>query len=163
MIDQRTRLGAGGKIEDESLVPYLQQQRWYGAHSRDVHGAGVVDTVPLVDDASLRITLVELHFDAGTHDLYQLLVRDDAGDVFEATDDAMLATRLVELVATRATVAGADGSIRFDAIRPVTPPGQPVARALGGEASNSVVIVDDLLLKTYRRIRPGVNAELDML
>src|SRR3954447_9953915 len=163
MIDQRTRLGAGGKIDDDSLVPYLQQQRWYGAHSRDVHGASVVDTVPLVDDASMCISLVELHFDAGTHDLYQLLVRDDGGDVFEATDDPVLATRLVELVATRATVAGGDGSVSFDAIRPVSPPREPVARALGGEASNSVVIVDDLLLKTYRRIRAGVNTELDML
>jgi predicted trehalose synthase len=38
-----------------------------------------------------------------------------------------------------------------------------VARTLGGEASNSVVVVDDLLLKTYRRVRAGVNAELDML
>jgi maltokinase len=163
MIDQRTRLGSAGQIEDDALLPYLQQQRWYGAHTRDVHGAGVVDSVPLVDDASLRISLVELRFDAGTHDLYQLLVREDAGDVFEGSDDPALATRLVELVATRATVAGADGSVTFDAIRPVTPPGEPVARVLGGEASNSVVIVDDLLLKTYRRIRAGVNAELDML
>src|SRR4051812_29888979 len=144
MIDQRTRLGSAGQIEDDALVPYLQQQRWYGAHTRDVHGAGVVDSVPLVDDASLRISLVELHFDAGTHDLYQLLVREDDGDIFEGTDDPALATRLVELVATRATVAGADGNVTFDAIRPVTPPGEPMARVLGGEASNSVVIVDDL-------------------
>src|SRR5689334_3872532 len=110
MIDQRTRLGSDGQIDDAALVPYLQQQRWYGAHSRDAHGAGVVDSVPLVDDASLRISLVELQFDAGTHDLYQLLVRDDDGAVFEAIDDPALATRLVELVATRATVTGADGS-----------------------------------------------------
>src|SRR3954451_11465480 len=99
MIDQRTRLGAGGKIEDESLVPYLQQQRWYGAHTRDVHGASVVDTVPLCDDGSLYIALVELQFDTGTHDLYQMLVCMNEGEVFEVTDDPSLASRLVELVA----------------------------------------------------------------
>src|SRR5436305_6031982 len=163
MTDTRTRLGASGTIDDDALVPYLQHQRWYGAHSRDVHGASVVDTVPLCDDGSLRISLVELQFDAGTRDLYQLLVRDDGGEVFEATDDPALATRLVELVAARATVVGTDGRIAFDAIRPVTPPEEPMARTLGGEASNTVVVVDDLLVKTYRRIRAGVNAELDML
>jgi len=99
----------------------------------------------------------------GTHDLYQLLVRDRGGELFEATDDPALATRLVELAAARATVAGADGEITFDAIRPITPPAEPVARGLGADASNTVVVVDDLLLKTYRRVRAGVNAELDML
>jgi trehalose synthase-fused probable maltokinase len=109
------------------------------------------------------MALVDLVFDTGAHDLYQLLVRDAGGDVFEATGDPALATRLVELTASRAVAEGADGSITFDAIRPVTPPVSPVARSLGVDASNTVVVVDDLLVKTYRHVRPGVNAELDML
>jgi trehalose synthase-fused probable maltokinase len=163
MIDQLTHLGDDGKIDEDVLVPFLQRQRWYGAQTRDTQGADVVDTVPLSDDGTLRISLVNLTFDTGTHDLYQLLVRERDGAVFEATGDPVLATRLVELTASHATVDGADGRITFDAIRPITPPVEPVARTLGGEASNSVVVVDDLLLKTYRRVRAGVNAELDML
>jgi maltokinase len=163
MTDDRDRLGADGTIDDDVLVPYLQQQRWYGAHSRDVLSAGVVDEVLLCDDGSLRVALVDVHFDTGVHDLYQLLVRDRDGVTFEATGDPALATRLVELTAARATVDGRDGHAVFDAIRPITPPAEPVARAVGGEASNTVVVVDDLLIKTYRRVRAGVNAELDML
>ncbi len=163
MAEERARLGSAGMIDDDALVPYLQQQRWYGAHTRDVHGAGVVDAVALCDDASLRVVLVELQFDTGTRELYQLLVRDRDGDVFEATDDPALATRLVELTAGRATVVGTDGRIAFDAIRPITPPAEPVARGLGAEASNTVVVVDDLLVKTYRHVRAGINTELDML
>jgi trehalose synthase-fused probable maltokinase len=163
MTDALNHLGSSGRIDEQALVPYLQQQRWYGAHTRDVHGASVVDTVPLCPDGSLFVALVELQFDAGLRDLYQLLVRVDDGDVYEATDDPMLASRLVELVASGATVAGADGRVEFQHIRPVAPPEEPVARPLGGEASNTVVVVDDLLVKTYRRVRPGVNAELDML
>ena len=162
MTDEMIRLG-GTEIDDAMLVPYLQSQRWYGAHSREVHGAAVVDSVPLCDDGSMRVVLVELLFDTGTHDLYQLLVRERDGQVFEATGDPDLATGLVALTADRATVAGADGHISFDSIRPITPPAEPVARPLRGEASNTVVVVDDLLLKTYRRVRAGVNAELDML
>jgi len=162
MTDEMIRLG-GTEIDDAMLVPYLQSQRWYGAHSREVHGAAVVDSVPLCDDGSMRVALVELLFDTGTHDLYQLLVRERDGQVFEATGDPDVATGLVALTAERATVAGADGHISFDSIRPITPPAEPVARPLRGEASNTVVVVDDLLLKTYRRVRAGVNAELDML
>jgi maltokinase len=163
MIDVANRLGSGGRIDEDALVPYLQQQRWYGAHTRDVHGASVVDRVPLCDDGSLSVALVELQFDAGTRDLYQLLVRIQDGEVYEATDDPTLASRLVELVASGATVTATDGRVEFRGIRPVAPPDHPMARAVGGEASNSVVVVDDVLVKTYRRVRPGVNAELDML
>ncbi len=163
MTDDRARLGTAGVIEDDALVPYLQSQRWYGAHSREVQAACVVETVPLDDAGTLRMALVDLVFDTGTHDLYQLLVREDGGEVFEATGDPLLGTRLVELTASRAVVDGTDGRITFDAIRPVTPPASPVARPLGVEASNTVVVVDDLLVKTYRHVRPGVNAELDML
>jgi trehalose synthase-fused probable maltokinase len=163
MTDDQARLGTAGVIDDAALVPYLQGQRWYGAHSREVQGACVVETVPLDDDDTLRMALVDLVFDTGAHDLYQLLVRDAEGDVFEATGDPALATRLVELAASRAVAEGAHGCITFDAIRPVTPPMSPVARPLGVDASNTVVVVDDLLVKTYRHVRPGVNAELDML
>ncbi|HEY3671731.1 MAG TPA: hypothetical protein VGN51_12410 [Acidimicrobiia bacterium] len=163
MTDGSARLGAAGVIEGDVLVPYLQEQRWYGAHSREVQGAGVVDVVPLDDDGHLRMALVDLVFDTGTHDLYQLLVRDHDGEVLEATGDPASATRLVELAAARAVVDGGEGQIAFDAIRPITPPEAPVARQLGVEASNTVVVVGDLLLKTYRHVRAGVNAELDML
>src|SRR4051812_28212537 len=163
MTDDRARLGTAGVIEEGALLPYLKAQRWYGAHSREVQAACVVETVPLDDAGTLRMELVDLVFDTGAHDLYQLLVRADDGEVFEATGDPSLGTRLVELTASRAIVEGGDGRITFDAIRPITPPALPVARSLGVEASNTVVVVDDLLVKTYRHVRPGVNAELDML
>ena len=95
MIDVRNHLGADGRIDEDALVPFLQEQRWYGAHTRDVHGAHVVDTVPLCADGSLFVALVELQLDTGMRDLYQLLVRVDDGEVYEATDDPMLASRLV--------------------------------------------------------------------
>jgi maltokinase len=163
MVDVSTQLGADGVIDDDVLVEYLQAQRWYGAHGRDVHGATALDIVPLSEDRSLGIALVELRFDNGTHDLYQLLVAQHDGAVVEATGDPALTTRLVELTAERARVEGGDGCVTFEAIRPITPPAEPMATALGGEASNTVVVVDDLLVKTYRRVRAGVNAELDML
>jgi maltokinase len=163
MADNRVRLGAHGTIDDDALVPYLQQQRWYGARSRGAQGATVVDTVLLSDDARLRIVLVDLVFDTGVRELYQLLVREDDGELFDAAGDGAVAARLVELTAAHATVEGDDGSIVFDAIRPIMPPSVPSANALGADASNTVFVVDDLLVKTYRHIRPGVNAELDML
>ena len=42
-------------------------------------------------------------------------------------------------------------------------PTVPNAHTLGGEQSNTVVVVGDLLVKTYRHVHAGVNPELDML
>ncbi|MFL6122130.1 maltokinase N-terminal cap-like domain-containing protein, partial [Actinophytocola sp.] len=115
MTEDHARLGTADVVDDDALVPYLQAQRWYGAHSREVQAACVVETVPLDVAGSLRVALVDLVFDTGAHDLYQLLLRAEDGEVFEATGDPSLGTRLVELTASRAIVDGVDGRISFDA------------------------------------------------
>src|SRR3954447_4095346 len=163
MVDPGARLGVDGRLDDDVMLPYLRAQRWFGAHEREVTSASLVDVVRLADDPVLEVALVDVHFEAGAHDLYQLLLRDTRGELFDATTDPHLGTRLVELASEQAARDGGAGRLTFSSIRPVTPPATPAARALGGEQSNTVVVVDDLLVKTYRRVHAGVNPELDML
>jgi trehalose synthase-fused probable maltokinase len=163
MTDAEISLGSGGVIDDEALLPFLTRQRWYGAHARDAQATSIVDTVPLTADGALRLLLVELTFESGTHDLYQLLVRERDGELSEATGDPLLSSRVVELLANGEVVDGGGGRLAFTAIRPIEPPAAPTGELLGGEATNSVVVVGDLLLKTYRRVQAGTNPELDML
>src|SRR6516162_8622416 len=163
MVDPGARLGVDGRLDDEVMRPYLRDQRWFGAHEREVTTASLVDAVLLADDPVLEVALVDVHFEAGAHDLYQLLLRDEGGGLFDATTDPHLGTRLVELVSEQAERTTGAGRLSFSSIRPVRAPTVPNARALGGEQSNTVVEVGDLLLKTYRRVHAGVNPELDML
>jgi maltokinase len=163
MGDVRTRLGAHGVLDDDALLAWLQEQRWFGAHARQVNAAALVDRVRLSDDPALELALVDVNFEAGTHDLYQLLLRETDGELFDATTEPDLGTRLVELSAAQAVRESDAGRLTFNSIRPIEPPSVPEAYTLGGEQSNTVVVVGDLLLKTYRRVRPGVNPELDML
>ena len=164
MVDRGARLGADGRLDDEVMLPYLREQRWFGAHEREVSSASLVDVVLLADDPVLEVALVDVHFEAGAHDLYQLLLRDEGGELFDATADPDLGTRLV-----RAGVGAGRAGRRARAGSRSAPSGRcehrrvPSARALGGEQSNTVVVVGDLLVKTYRHVHAGVNPELDML
>ncbi len=163
MVDPGARLGVDGRLDDDAVLPYLRDQRWFGAHEREVSSATLVDVVLLADDPVLEVALVDVHFEAGAHDLYQLLLHDEDGVLFDATTDPLLGTRLVELASEQAERAAGAGRLTFSSIRPVQPPASPDARALDGEQSNTVVVVGDLLVKTYRRVHAGVNPELDML
>jgi maltokinase len=163
MVEPGARLGVDGRLDDDVMLPYLREQRWFGAHEREVSSASLVDVVQLADHPVLAVALVDVGFEAGTHDLYQLLLRDERGALFDATTDPHLGTRLVELASEQAERDTEVGRLSFSSIRPVQPPARPDARALGGEQSNTVVVVGDLLVKTYRRVHAGVNPELDML
>ena len=109
MVDRGARLGADGRLDDEVMLPYLREQRWFGAHEREVSSASLVDVVLLADDPVLEVALVDVHFEAGAHDLYQLLLRDEGGELFDATTDPDLGTRLVELASEQAERADGRG------------------------------------------------------
>ena len=43
MVDPGARLGVDGRLDDEVMRPYLRDQRWFGAHEREVTTASLVD------------------------------------------------------------------------------------------------------------------------
>ena len=57
------------------MIEYVTQQRWYGAKSRTVAHSEVLDTVTIRQtEPQLSLALVEMRYDTGAHDIYQLLV-----------------------------------------------------------------------------------------
>ena len=69
-------------MDERSLIEYVTRQRWYGAKSRTVSHSEVLDTVTIRQaEPQLSLALVEMRFDTGAHDIYQLLVSGgDEGD-----------------------------------------------------------------------------------
>ena len=60
-------------IDEARLVEYVTGRRWFGAKSREVAGAQVLEaTAAREDSPALVLALVEIRFLPGTHEIYQL-------------------------------------------------------------------------------------------
>jgi maltokinase len=127
------------------LIEWIVQQRWFASKAREVAGLNVLTHVQLSESPELALELVEARFQAGTHELYQLLPGEPGG--------------------VEALGALLGGEVSVDGVAfhgGVTPAGH--MRPMGAEQSNSsVVFGDELVLKVFRRLEPGVNPELEML
>jgi trehalose synthase-fused probable maltokinase len=160
-----------GMAETE-LRDFVRSQRWFGARDREVVDSEILDHAELGPElGSLIGLLLEIRYEGGTHDVYQLLVRTGAGDeesiVLDALDDPATVARLLEVAADDATLPSRLGTVEFSSLGELPAPpeqGHPVVRGLGVEQSNSSVVVDDsLIVKLYRRLESGVNPELELL
>ena len=75
VVSEQALAGPLDVLDEQALVDYVKGQRWYGSKASDARHAQVLDAVPLRTQAPLLASaIVELRFQAGTHELYQLLV-----------------------------------------------------------------------------------------
>ena len=146
-------------FDEKQLVEHITQQRWYGAKSHDVARAEVVDSIALgTTEPQLAIALVDMRYDTGAHDIYQLLRPED--------ETAGIARELVSAMRSSLTLQGGDGIVEFRPVVGFAGLGRELtdAREVGAEQSNSSVVFDDeLILKVFRRLEPGINPELEVL
>jgi trehalose synthase-fused probable maltokinase len=161
MTDSERGVGTLPALDDSHLVDYLCAQRWFAGTAREVIGAEPIDVVPVGD--GMAIALVDVRFGTGTRDLYQLLVDEHSGEALDGERTAELARRLTQMSAHGERIETADGALVGQSIRPLLDTDIAQARALDSDQSNSSMVVGDVMLKTYRRIDPGVNPELEML
>src|SRR3954454_3973134 len=156
-------------MDEQSLIEYVTQQRWYGAKSRTVSHSEVLDAVTIRQaEPQLSLALVEMRFDTGAHDIYQLLVSGggDGAPADRLAEDAGLAREIVSAMRAGMTLQGSEGVAEFTPAEDFSALGRELgAGRLGSsEQSNSSVVFDDaLILKVFRRLEPGINPELEML
>jgi trehalose synthase-fused probable maltokinase len=155
-------------LDERVLIEYVLDQRWYGAKSRSVAHAQLLESVVLrTAEPQFAIALVEMRYDTGAHDIYQLLysMRDGVLHV-DGLDDPQLARELVSAMRSGLTLQGAEGIVEFAPIEGFAGLGRELltARPIGAEQSNSSVVFDEeLILKVFRRLEPGINPELETL
>src|SRR5579862_9040336 len=149
--------------DEQELIDFVTSQRWYGSKTRSVNRAEVLDRAALRgDEPTLELQLVDLRFDTGTHETYQLVV----GDSLDALDDPRGVRELVQMIRAGARVTAGQGVVEFVAADGFAAGGHELrdARAVGAEQSNSSIVFDEeLILKVFRRLSPGVNPELELL
>jgi maltokinase len=157
------------------LHDWLPHQRWYAAKGREIRNVEVASDIPLIeDDPSLHHLLVAV--DAGNGiEHYQLLVgvradlprrlvhaaigRVDGGTAYDAAHDWELTSFLL-----RHFAAGDDvGPLRFRHMEGAQIPTSLVSLVITSEQSNtSMVFGNQLILKMFRRLTPGINPDLEV-
>jgi trehalose synthase-fused probable maltokinase len=144
-------------MESNALIEQVTRQRWYGAKSRAVGHADVLDSIVVRSvEPELTIDLVGVTYDTGAHDVYQLFSGAET-EVARELVSAMRSTRMLQ---------GEQGVVEFRPAADFTGLGQDIAPAklVSSEQSNSsVVFGEELILKVFRRLEPGINPELEVL
>ena len=177
----QTRIEAGDLsfLDGLVLLGTIASQRWFGGKSKDVLDARVLDAaVTPGEPPILALAIVEVRYGLQTHDLYHLplgfrpssdgwtasvIAETEGWVVYDAIADPELARRMLELIRTDATLESGEATIVH---RPVgeLPLELGEVRPMGSEQSNSsLVLGEQLVLKLYRRIAPGMNPELEVL
>jgi maltokinase len=154
------------RLDEGALLGHVREQRWFGAKSRELVGATVLDLAPLAEtDPPVFLVLAELRYPEGTHDLYQLLIRAGA-EIHDALEDESPPRELVRMIRQEATVAASEGAVEFHAAPGLGSPrrGLATARRIESEQSNTSIVFDEeLILKIFRRLEAGLNPELELL
>ena len=168
-------------LPEDALRAWLPRQRWFGSKSRDIAGASVVESVPLPvgeDSPVLVVACVDVHYHAGTHETYQLvLALDPSGDgsrpiaqvdgvsVTDALADPRAAAAIGRLFGDQARAESPTASVAFHWTDEMQrPSGGSDVRSMGAEQSNTSLVIDSaLVMKAFRRLESGDNPELEML
>ena len=155
-------------VDEQQLIEYVTRQRWYGSKSRTVSHSQVLDVVTLREASpEYALALVEIRFDTGAHEIYQLLIACDDGSLqLDGLQDPALARELVHAIRGGLTLQGQEGVVEFRTVQGFAGLGREMldARSVGAEQSNTSIVFDDeLILKVFRRLEPGINPELEML
>lgn len=150
-------------MNEQALIDFITAQRWFGSKTREVIHATIVDRAALrEDDPRLELQIVEVVFDTGTHETYQLLT--DGG--FDALADSSQVRELVHMLRSGRKLPAGEGVVEFGVVEGFASLGQELrdARTITAEQSNTSVVFDDeLILKVFRRLEAGINPELEML
>ena len=164
-----------GSIEPAALAEILREwvprQRWYAAKGREIHSLEVSSyAVFAAGDPALHHAVVRIDGDS-----YQIFLGVHGEDVPHRIEHAVIGWAPI-------AAGGADQGrvvVVYDALHDteltavllgkltmlpgVVLPGMPPSLVVGAEQSNtSVVFGDELILKVFRRLSPGINPDFEL-
>lgn len=154
-------------IDLQQVRERLPDQRWFGGKGRAIREVGLIDAGIIEDGPpALVMALVSVAFEDGGEDIYDLplLVEDDGTnrDAFEDPDRLRV---LGDLMAHGSSIKGDSGVFQFGgpSLDPTNPPGTTSCRVMGAEQSNTSLVLDEqIILKTFRRVAVGHNPDLEL-
>jgi len=182
--------GAGLPLLQSLLSAYLPRQRWFGAKSRIITSVSIDDCIALPDTRA-TILFLQIRYEDGGADTYQLPLALSVGDAAEAlqassaksilasftrtgrtavlhdaTADESFRQTLLSTIAADATAPGSTADIvghRSTAFETIRGTGPLPARTGSAEQSNtSILYGGKLIMKLFRRLQPGENPDTEI-
>ena len=176
----------GRQLEADVLPQFLTLQRWFASKDKPVRSVALTPLAEMEGPHALAVLDVTLDEGAERYFLPLSAVwGDDAlapgaptlpytlaklrrgprvGALADGTGDPGMAGAMLEAMRAEARLPTKGGEVAFrgsDALRAIEAPGEP--RPIPGEQSNaSIVFGDTVVLKVYRRLREGVQPEVEV-
>src|SRR3954447_2930988 len=165
-------------LDERALNDWVVGQRWFASKTREVSHIEVVDAVTLrTETPQLILCLMEARFPVGTHETYQVplglrpsedgwegtaIYEADGWIVYDALQDPATGRELLH--AMRSNLEAGEFGFHWAENAGAGLGGTVDVRPVGVEQSNtSIIFGDELIMKSIRRIEPGVNPELELL
>ncbi|WP_308915043.1 maltose alpha-D-glucosyltransferase [Jannaschia sp. LMIT008] len=179
--------GREGKQFEANVLPeYLKLQRWFAGKGGGQPKVSLRQLAPLSDGAqTLAIADVDLGDERQSYflplaatwgedaltmgprlpaTLAKLRRANVVGALIDGAVDEATSQAILAALRENRTVPGQGGEVVFrstDGLAAIEDPGEP--RLLGAEQSNaSVAFSDQLILKLYRRVRPGLQPDIEV-
>ena len=179
-------------VERQTLVPFLQRQRWFGGKARTIASARFVDWAPLRKGAHPSfLTIVETDYMDGTRERYVLPLAMSSGAEAEKIDREFHGAVLARITGARkgllydglfddATCAMLLAAIEEGSVFPTRhgrvaaanlgltldrvprDAREPITRSAPDQSNTSVLFDRRLIMKLFRRVEPGLNPDVEI-
>ncbi len=188
-----TAPGAARALVEKALAEFLATRRWFAAKGHALQDVSIIDHAVLADAApGFLLTCLRTTLEGGGEQLYQMPLAtawesatDDplsrlhanalarvrtghrVGVLYDALADQPFPLAMLRAIREGAVIqSAAGGTVVFratNALAGVEFPADLAAERLGGEQSNtSVIIGEQAMLKVYRRLAPGIHPEVEI-
>ena len=159
-----------------ALGEFLRRQRWFAAKARGLDAVRIEDWAVLDQRGPLLLALLDVDGEryylplavSASADEGDAIARVGSRMVVEGHADPAFGTKMLEAISAGREITGQAGSFRCRPMMPWAGPDGRDATAidvqrLSGEQSNtSIALGRELILKSLRRPRPGVNPEIEI-
>jgi len=181
----------GHVLLDACRLPvFLQRQRWFGGKSRAIARCAAADWIPLTDSSGIAVVEVE-YADGGSESYVLTLAHavgdaadhvrashaaavvcavtrgDESGVIHEALTSDDRCRDLLTLILDADSRRGLNGTLagepRAEARQEPPPPdGWTIGRTSGEQSNSSIIFGDRFIMKLFRRLEFGPNADSEM-
>src|SRR5579872_6146063 len=147
-------MDAPSDLDHSALAAFLQRQRWFGGKARPIADAAIVDAGMLAGVPS-AVRVIAVRFADGLEDRY-FVPRLDEDAVCRALLDRLERGAAIDL--ERGRIAPRVTDRRASDVASAW----PVRRTAADQSNTSIVFGDELIMKVFRRVEPGVNPDVEM-